>query len=221
MYQPSECLLKHRSIATSSTSYHARTQSSVDDALDILVNATYTGWIRTHEEQGGRDAQLRIYRRSIGLQDIVTCPSGEFYSESSGACVESTPFDPTVLIGALVAAFVVILAAFFLWHRRLMKKNEARMREDFGRRMMNSVEIANFSANDPTQLTEMFKQLDGDENGFIEKQELRNFMDKREPVMSEADFNVLWKSIDADKSGTIDYIEFCIFVAKSSSDIKA
>ena len=81
--------------------------------------------------------------------------------------------------------------------------------------MAQSVNLESFSANDPAQLNKMFKKIDDDGNGYIERGELCKYMDEKEPIMPASEFDAIWKSIDGDKSGTIDYIEFCVFMAKS------
>jgi len=42
------------------------------------------------QANGGVAKQLRIYRRSLELQDVVVCPVGSVHSASSGTCVNTT-----------------------------------------------------------------------------------------------------------------------------------
>lgn len=102
--------------------------SDASAALNVLVNATYHGWMQTHEEQGGIDKQLRIYRRSLSLQDLYTCPEGEFYSESSATCMSSTSFDGTTLIIVVsVLGGLLVLAGlglFFWWVRNTYRRKQ-------------------------------------------------------------------------------------------------
>ena len=68
--------------------------------VDELATRVTAGWAQTHVDNGGVESQLRIYRRTLGLNDIITCPDGQFFSASIGACVR------TITVGLGNATFV-------------------------------------------------------------------------------------------------------------------
>ena len=152
-------------------------------------------------------------------------PTEEKWCEVDPACGESpyqepiTPLRTGPLVGFILLGLAVLFTGFAVFYRTMMARKEKRIREHFRQRMRQSVAIKSFSVNNSKQFEGMFKRIDADGDGYIKKKELRDYMNKREPVISTKDFEGLWTSIDADKSGTVDYLEFCVFMAKCESDM--
>lgn len=64
-------------------------------------------------------------------------------------------------------------------------------------------------------MKEVFKQWDLDNNGSIEKDELRRVLKALIPNFADRDLNELLRAIDKNSDGVIDYEEFCEWIAKS------
>ena len=84
----------------------------------------------------------------------------------------------------------------------------------------NIVEIALIQSITRTVYTysqthpKMFKTIDDDGNGNIDKDEMKKLVEEACVAnMSERDYNVLFASIDLDENGTLDFVEFCAFFA--------
>ena len=151
-------------------------------------------------------------------------PTEEKWCESDPACGESpyqepvTPLKTGPIVGFVIHGLVILFAAFYAFDSTMMVLKEKRIKRDFNSRMRQSIDFKSFSGNNAKQFEEVFNGMDKDGNGYIEKSELREYMNKRETVMPESDFSTLWKSLDADNSGKIDYLEFCAFMAKGNED---
>jgi len=152
-------------------------------------------------------------------------PTEEKWCEVDPACGESpyqepvSPLRTGPLVGFILLGLAVLFTGFTVFYRTMMARKEKRIRQHFRQRLRQSVAMKSFSANNSKQFEGMFKRIDAEGTGYIEKKELRDYMNKREPVISTKDFEDLWTSIDMDKSGRVDYLEFCVFMAKCESDM--
>lgn len=152
-------------------------------------------------------------------------PTEEKWCEVDPACGESpyqepvSPLRTGPLVGFIFLGLAVLFTGFTVFYRTMMARKEKRLRQHFHQRLRQSVAMKSFSVNNSKQFEGMFKRIDADGTGYIEKKELRDYMNKREPVISTKDFEDLWTSIDTDKSGRVDYLEFCVFMAKCESDM--
>lgn len=152
-------------------------------------------------------------------------PTEEQWCEVDPACGESpyqepvSPLRTGPLVGFILLGLAVLFTGFTVFYRTMMARKEKRIRQHFRQRLRQSVAMKSFSVNNSQQFEGMFKRIDAEGTGYIEKKELRDYMNKREPVISTKDFEDLWTSIDTDKSGRVDYLEFCVFMAKCESDM--
>lgn len=152
-------------------------------------------------------------------------PTEEKWCEVDPACGESpyqepvSPLRTGPLVGFIFLGLAVLFTGFTVFYRTMMARKEKRIRQHFHQRLRQSVAMKSFSVNNAKQFEGMFKRIDAEGTGYIEKKELRDYMNKREPVISTKDFEDLWTSIDTDKSGRVDYLEFCVFMAKCESDM--
>jgi hypothetical protein len=64
----------------------------------------------------------------------------------------------------------------------------------------------------PAELELEFKKIDTNNDGTLTKKEMRSFLSK----MDERDFDAMFAAIDIDGSGTVEFTEFCAFVAQVS-----
>ena len=71
----------------------------------------------------------------------------------------------------------------------------------------------------PAKLANLYAKIDGDGNGTISKDELKEIIDEGDVVtLSAKDFSVLFSAIDIDGNGAVDFTEFCAFFASLPSD---
>lgn len=61
-------------------------------------------------------------------------------------------------------------------------------------------------------IKEQFKRLDINNDGTISKDELRPLLKALDPKINEKDITIIFEQADADKSGSIDYEEFVVWV---------
>lgn len=57
-----------------------------------------------------------------------------------------------------------------------------------------------------------FDGIDKDESGLVSKEELWNYIHKKQNKMTESEFDRLFKMIDKDGSNEIDFAEFLMFL---------
>jgi len=155
-------------------------------------------------------------------QDIgQNYPTEEKWCETDPACSESpyqepkAPLRTGATVGFVILGLAILCAVFYVFHSTTMKRKEKRIKEQFSMRMKQSITMKSFSGNNSAQFHEIFKRIDKDGDGYIERDELQEYMNAKGETMPESDFDALWKSFDTDKSGTIDYLEFCVFMAKN------
>jgi len=148
-------------------------------------------------------------------------PTEEKWCETDPACSESpyqepkAPLRTGATVGFVILGLAILCAVFYVFHSTTMKRKEKRIKEQFSMRMKQSITMKSFSGNNSAQFHEIFKRIDKDGDGYIERDELQEYMNAKGETMPESDFDALWKSFDIDKSGTIDYLEFCVFMAKN------
>ena len=63
----------------------------------------------------------------------------------------------------------------------------------------------------------MFKSIDTDLSGLIDKNEFKGLIESSRIKFSESDFDLLYKTVDVDGSGEVDFLEFCSFYASIAS----
>merc|ERR1712137_521386 len=69
------------------------------------------------------------------------------------------------------------------------------------------------------QLADEFKRIDSGGDGYIQKEEMKEFMmSGKAGKLSESDFNAMWTALDFDHSGKVDFIEFCTFLSHCGSE---
>lgn len=74
----------------------------------------------------------------------------------------------------------------------------------------------------PESLAEEFKRIDSENSRIISKEAMLDFLNSGKcGDIGESDFEALWAVLDADKSGTVDFLEFCAFMSQCHEDYNA
>jgi hypothetical protein len=157
------------------------------------------------------------------------CPTDELWCEIDPTCSES-PFqepdsttNPGVIAGFLIAGFVIIFAATYMWHRHRMATQADRYRSQFARRIAETVTLTSTTRQVTKEaLLEEFDRIDNQhKDGLISKEELWEFVScGKAGEMDQRDFNALFNAIDLDKNGSVDFLEFCAFMGQVDDDLK-
>ena len=149
-------------------------------------------------------------------------PDEELWCETDPSCAVNPYVEPTTairtgpLIGFIVlgVVFVGALIYFAMMHDRKMQKN--RYRTMFARRIAQTITIR----ASPEQLTsdllqKEFERIDQNGNGYIEKDDLWNFLNTgKVGRIAASDFEALWSVVDTDNSGKVYFLEFCAFMGQ-------
>lgn len=101
-----------------------------------------------------------------------------------------------------------------------MAQREARVRAKFARRIAETIKVVGSNRQlTPENLAAEFKRIDKDNGGTISKEELWDFISTgKAGELSESDFDALFASIDLDKNGSVDFMEFISFFGKCQDD---
>ncbi|GFH46228.1 hypothetical protein CTEN210_02702 [Chaetoceros tenuissimus] len=152
--------------------------------------------------------------------------------QSVSETVEPSPYvePPGVLTGGFitivsVASIVLATAIFFLIYKQLSKKREKHLKYFFATHFAENIELEGspqmILTADALQLE--FERIDANINkdGSIYKEELWTFMTSGKiGTISDNDFDMLFRAIDLDKSGTIDFLEFCSFISICGTEMQ-
>ena len=129
------------------------------------------------------------------------------------------------MAGIVVAASIVLIAMIVVFFVIRSKQKEKRLKYMFATRIAENVNIEG-SAHmilSADALKAEFERIDAsiEKDGSISREELWNFMDSGKiGTMSESDFDVLFRAIDLDKSGNIDFLEFCNFISICGTEMQ-
>lgn len=159
------------------------------------------------------------------------CPSEEdwrTYDPVYGTSPYVEP--PGVLTGGFiafvsVASIIIAIVIFFLIYKVVSKKREKHLRYMFATRIAENIEIEGSPEMVITAdaLKTEFELIDAsaEKDGSISREELWSFMTSGKiGTMSESDFDILFHAIDLDKSGTINFLEFCVFISICGTEMQ-
>lgn len=128
-----------------------------------------------------------------------------------------------VIAGLVVGAAAIligIIVAHFMWR---LKEQQKRMKLKFAARIAETIELG--ASMDmilsPDALKAEFERIDAGhvKDGKISKDELWEFMSGGSVgTITENDFEALFRAIDLDKSGSVDFLEFCHFLTLCGKD---
>jgi hypothetical protein len=118
-----------------------------------------------------------------------------------------------VIVALCVVPVVLVLVVGMIYHLRLIKEQERRMKKRFIQQLARNIDIGpNAGQISAQKLTDTFMHIGG-KDGLISKADLAKWMnDLHLDFLSERDFDRLWDAMDMDGTGYVDPIEFCTFL---------
>jgi len=151
------------------------------------------------------------------------CPTEEQWCTQDPSCSES-PYQeppasvkPGVIAGFVIAGVVLLVAVLYAIHRYLVAQQAKRYRITFAKRIADTINVqSSVRSLSPEALAEEFKQIDSKvQDGKLSKDELWEFISSgKAGEMDQRDFDALFAAMDLDKSGSVDFLEFCAFMGK-------
>eukprot|EP01083_Nonionella_stella_P002333 6731_1 len=121
--------------------------------------------------------------------------------------------------GDLNTAFVIPVPILILYviYTRFLEHRENRLKDEMLRSIANTMGLTKKRQLKHKDLKKMYDMIDDDNNGILEKSEVRSLIDEAGVnSMSEKDYDILFAAIDLDGDGTLDFMEFCAFFASIS-----
>ena len=160
--------------------------------------------------------------------ELNMCPKEEEWCLYDPNCSPSPYQEPEGSLKPSVIAAIDVVTALLvfgvLWalHRWLVRRQARKTRSLFATRIAETIKLETSSeALSPEDLVEEFKRIDGGaKDGKLSKDELWEFISSgKAGAISQNDFNALFSAIDLDKSGYVDFLEFCAFMGKCEEEI--
>jgi len=154
---------------------------------------------------------------------VGRCPTEAQWCTQDPNCSES-PYQeppasvkPGVIAGFVVAGVVLLVAVLYAIHRYLVAQQAQRYRTAFAKRIADTINVqGSVRSLSPEALANEFKQIDSKvQDGKLSKDELWEFISSgKAGEMEQRDFDALFAAMDLDKSGSVDFLEFCAFMGK-------
>lgn len=151
------------------------------------------------------------------------CPTERDWCFHDPNCSES-PYQeprasvkPGVIAGFTVAGVLLQLGIVYMVHRWLVARQASRYRAAFANRIAQTISVQkSMRSLTPELLANEFRKIDsGTPDGKIDKEELWEFLSTgKAGDINTSDFNALFAAIDTDRSGTVDFVEFCSFMGQ-------
>jgi len=146
------------------------------------------------------------------------CPSEDEWAYSD-PYFNTSPYVQSALTGSFIIIIIIVVVAVMIIalqfiYRRSVDSRVGRVKEAMIKAIAQKMDISSLNAFNhltPTELENMFEKIDVDNNGTLDKGEIRGLMEESVANMSNKDFNILFASIDLDGDGTLDFAEFCAF----------
>jgi len=150
------------------------------------------------------------------------CPTEEDWCVTDPNCSKSPYQEPEgvaraeVIAGFTVAGAVLVIAALYMLHLRVVKNQKEEIRQTLIKGIAGGANVGFTQAGlTMDNLVVEFKKIDTSGDGFVQKSELRAFTQSGMfGEMSEKDFDRMFKTIDTNASGEIDFIEFVTFIGQ-------
>ena len=142
-----------------------------------------------------------------GLIDDVSCTDSPY--EEPAAQMKGGFIALFVILGVLVFGTVA-----YLLHRKKSEDQKSRYKLHLVRGIARNISIAGTAGMvSPDKLRKEFDHLDSDGGGAISKDELKKFVESgKVGTISGKDFEALWRAIDIDDSGEVNFVEFISFL---------
>ena len=162
---------------------------------------------------------------------VIVCPTEEDWCTKDPNCSPPVYEEPKarikagVVAGLVVAASIVLIAMIVAFFIIRSKQREKHLKYMFATRIAENIEIEGSAHMMLTAdaLKSEFERIDAsiEKDGSISREELWTFMTSGKiGTMSESDFDVLFRAIDLDKSGNIDFLEFCNFISICGTEME-
>ena len=169
------------------------------------------------------------YRVALPMEECFTgaCPTEQEWCQKDPQC-STSPYQeppasvkPGAIAGFTIAGLIVLIIAMYLLHRWSLSRQQSRYKTVFAQRIADTIDVNKSMRTLPPQaLAEEFAKIDSQQkDGVISKDELWEFLSTgKAGEMSKSDFNALFTAIDLDNNGTVDFLEFCSFIAKCNGE---
>lgn len=165
----------------------------------------------------------QIRNHSLVISNPHMLPNETFWCDELGdpSCSVSPYQNPSTglrtgpLVGFIVLAVVIVGALIAAVERHTRKQQADRYRNVFARRIAQTIKVrAGTDRLTPELLQKEFETIATTKNGIITKDELWSFLATgKAGTIDKHDFEALFTVMDSDESGTIDFLEFCAFLA--------
>ena len=184
------------------------------------------------------DLPLPIFRQPFDL----TVDDPEIPECFAGVCIEDGLWatkDPSLLkspyiepdgsvtagfiAGVTIPSIIVALAIIYFIHSYRFKKQRDRINTHVTSAVFENMSFDPTVETDlsPKALEREFSRIDKDKGGLVSKEEMWNFVSTgRAGEMERNDFNLLFKIVDIDGNGSIDFMEFCTYMRGIMDGIK-
>jgi len=156
--------------------------------------------------------------------DTGGCPSEDDWAKIDPNFNESPYIEPdgTITGGfiALITILSVLVAStiFYIVYTRGVEARERRVKVAVLKSIAETMTIKSTKKLTPGNLEEMFKKIDVDDNGNLDKSEVKGLVEEAGVAnMSDRDYDILFASIDLDGNGSLDFAEFCAFFTSISA----
>jgi len=162
--------------------------------------------------------------------NVDQCLTEEQWCESGDPSCSESPYQepdgkvkPGVIAGFTIAGFVVLLAILYLVHAYIIKKRDERNRVKFATRVAQTMSIRKSARSlTPDMLEKEFNKIDKEHGGRITKEALREFLESgKAGEINDRDFEALWAVMHSDSSETVDFLEFCAYMAQCQDEYNA
>jgi len=191
------------------------------------VFITPPGWWHSHHNESDdvawvlpvQDAGLYTHQRTLDIRfvddELALHRAGRI--RGSSFAVDNRDYLEMVAVGARVDASVQSTDKD-TGLRRVFTTPEGERSTQIGYKFVRALAASEAwaSASSPDELHAAFEKIDtaagGD--GFISQNELKAYLEAENGAMPNDEFEILFRSIDLDGSGSIDFEEFCTFLVR-------
>ena len=159
-----------------------------------------------------------------GDPNVEACPDNFSPYQEPDVPMKPGAVAAFTILGLVVAAAI----GYFTW-RKAMQRKKAKYQRLFVHRIAKEIKFNQRQSMGPSEqeLLQAFKKVDVSDDGFIEKDELREFLssesmvgegDEYEKVISDSDLNALFAALDLKGKGKVNFLDFCTFLGLCHAD---
>ena len=184
---------------------------AVTEAISYWLNVLMTCAPGDAEGACPEGSGLSLFEQysAYGRDDPAACGYVQYPVEGAGNKISNGA------IAGIVVGCVVLLAIVFFVIMHIKRRAEMqRIRERFVKQVARNITIGD--SPNTVSAEKLAKEIDhiGSGNGKITKAELKAWLqDEKLGKVEEKDFELLWAVMDADKSGEVDAVQFCVYLS--------